>query len=90
MAQYKGFSRQLVLHLSDTAEMILVKLVERHGTENQGLTQLELREELDKGKSTISEAVTYLEENDFVEKDKHEKGNHPDVIKLKNPGLFQE
>jgi len=70
--------------------MILMKLVERHGTENEGLTQLELREELDKGKSTISEAVTYLEENDFVEKDKQGKGNHPDVIKLKNPGLFQE
>ena len=88
MAQYKGFSRQLVLHLSETADTILRKLVERHGTENEGLTQLELREELDKGKSTISEAVTYLEDNDFVEKESRE--DHPDLIVLKNPGLFQE
>lgn len=87
MAQYKGFSRQLVLHLPETADTILRKLVERHGTENEGLTQLELLEESDKAKSTISEAVTYLEETDFVEKESM-GSREPDVITLKNPGLF--
>jgi len=62
--------------------------VERHDTENEGLTQLELREELDKGKSTISENVSYLEDNDFIEKE--EGGSRePDRIVLKNPDLFQ-
>jgi predicted transcriptional regulator len=65
----------------------LRKLVERHGTENEGLTQIELIEELDRAKSTISEAVTYLEENDFVVK-QSTSGRKPDLIKLKNPGLF--
>lgn len=76
-----------MLHISETADQILRKLVERHGTENEGLTQIELIEELDKAKSTISDAVTYLEENDFVVKEST-SGRNPDLIKLKNPGLF--
>ena len=63
--------------------------MERHGTENEGLTQIELIEEIGKAKSTISDAVTYLEENDFVVK-QSTSGRNPDLIKLKNPGLFTD
>lgn len=48
MEQYKGFSKQLVLHLFETEGQTLDELVRRHGTEDPGLKQLEINELLEK------------------------------------------
>lgn len=88
MTQRKGFTKQnqFLLHISPTESAILERLIERHGTEEEGMSQLEMLEELDKAKSTISEAVKWLEDNDFV---KREERDGQRLVLLKNPDLFQ-
>ena len=85
MTREKGFRKQLVLHVSPTQEEILSLLIERHGTDEEGLSQVEMWELLDKAKSTVSEAVEWLESNDLV---KREERDGQQVVVLKNPELF--
>jgi predicted transcriptional regulator len=85
MTQYSGFKKQFVLHVSPTQEEILSLLIERHGTDEEGLAQVEMWELVDKAKSTVSEAVEWLESNDLV---KREERDGQQVVVLKNPELF--